>query len=420
MIMKRNLLFSFSLLLSLFFVSCEREISFENGGVPGVVTGGGSAGGSAQYDFDGGTSTCTGATLAGTFTAGTPTTAANTVTLQVTVDSIGTWTVATSTINGVSFSGSGTFTTTGAQTITLNATGTPINAGPYNFTPGAGNCAFTVTVAPAVVNVTGNFKAKIDGTQWVADRIAQGARMNGIINLTGLGIDRKVIAMTIMDSGVHQYTLYYDNTSLNVGAYTDSNSASSIAFSTNAGSTPGETGGFLNITSIDEANKKMSGTFGFKAKRLVDNTYRDITEGSFTNISYITTLAPGNATDTFTSKVDGVTFTPSAVNGTIITLPNNSIAINGSDATGVRTVAIYFPTDIITGTYNIGSLGDLYYGQYNATASNFLMSSSGTLEILFHDPVAKRVRGRFSFAASELIGTQTAQITEGYFAVTYQ
>jgi|GEM_PF-241975 len=419
--MKNHLLsVTILLFLSLFIISCEREISIENGGVPGVNTGGGSAGGSAQYSFDGGTAACTGAALSGTFTAGTTVTAANSVALSVTVDSIGSWTVTTSTVNGVSFSGSGNFTVTGAQTIVLNASGTPTTAGTYNFTPGANNCAFSVTVAPGAIPVTGDFRAKIEGVQWVADKYAQCARMNNIINITGLGLDKKTITITIQDSGVHNYTLAWDNTSLGAGAYQDSALADITAFTSNAGTSPSQAGGNVNITSINEVTKTMSGTFSFKAVRQITGETRTITEGVFNNIPYITSLPPTASTDTFNVKIDGVAFSPVSVFGIKNTIGLSNIAISGSDASGTKTVGVYFPVDVTPGTYTIGIAFSDYFGQYNINSTTYLSSTTGTLEILFHDPATKRVRGRFNFSA-ELFptGGSPAQLTEGYFAVTY-
>lgn len=88
---------------------------------------------------------CTGATPAGTYVAGTALTSANTITLNVTVNTLGPWTVTTApAVNGIIFSGTGTFTTTGAQTIVLTASGTPSAGGTFTFTvTGATNtCTF--------------------------------------------------------------------------------------------------------------------------------------------------------------------------------------------------------------------------------------------------------------------------------------
>jgi hypothetical protein len=125
---------SVPLLLILFFVSCQKETSFEKTST-------------AKYALNGGTGSCPGVSVSGSFTAGTAVTAANTVTISVDVDSIGAYSISTSTINGVSFNGSGVFTREGVQTITLTASGTPTTAGTYDFTPIANGCTFSVTVA---------------------------------------------------------------------------------------------------------------------------------------------------------------------------------------------------------------------------------------------------------------------------------
>src|SRR5258705_7910188 len=109
----------------LFFSSCEREFSFENGGIAVVTDTGIGIGGTALFSLSGGTGSCTGAVASGTYTAGAVLTAANSVTIEANVDSIGTYTISTANINGISFSGAGNFIDTGIQHITLTGTGTP-------------------------------------------------------------------------------------------------------------------------------------------------------------------------------------------------------------------------------------------------------------------------------------------------------
>jgi hypothetical protein len=106
---------------------------------------GGGGGGTSVF-----TVTCTAAVPAGTYVAGTALTAANTITLNVNVTTIGTWNVTTApAVNGVIFSGTGTFTLVGAQTIVLTGTGTPAAAGAFTFTvtgataPCTFQCTFT-------------------------------------------------------------------------------------------------------------------------------------------------------------------------------------------------------------------------------------------------------------------------------------
>ena len=106
------------------------------------------AGGNATFTIN-----CTGAVPAGTYVAGTPLTAANTITLNVNVTVIGTWSVTTApAVNGIIFSGSGTFATTGANTIVLTGSGTPTAAGTHTFTVtgGTATCTFQCTTTAPI------------------------------------------------------------------------------------------------------------------------------------------------------------------------------------------------------------------------------------------------------------------------------
>jgi hypothetical protein len=102
----------------------------------------------ATYALSGSPGNCTAATVNGTYTAGTALTASNTAVINVNVTSPGIYTIATTTVNGISFSASGTFNITGPQQVTLNGTGTPTAAGPFNYpVSGGGNsCGISVTV----------------------------------------------------------------------------------------------------------------------------------------------------------------------------------------------------------------------------------------------------------------------------------
>lgn len=133
------------LLLLLFgalsFASCQKELNFPSTSILTPGTGGGSA----KFKFAGGANSCTGALISGTYNAGTALNNQNTITLKVTVDSIGSYTLATANINGVIFSGSGEFTSTGSQNIILTGSGTPVTAGSFNFIPGFAGCAFSIS-----------------------------------------------------------------------------------------------------------------------------------------------------------------------------------------------------------------------------------------------------------------------------------
>jgi hypothetical protein len=102
----------------------------------------------ATFVLSGSPGNCTGAAVSGTYTAGTALTPSNKVVINVNVLSPGNYSIATTAVNGISFSASGTFNTTGPKQVTLTGTGTPAAPGPFNYPlTGSGNtCMFSVTV----------------------------------------------------------------------------------------------------------------------------------------------------------------------------------------------------------------------------------------------------------------------------------
>jgi hypothetical protein len=103
----------------------------------------------AVFTLDGAPNGCTSFAVAGTYMAGTVTSASNTVTLNVNVTTTGTYAIATNTLNGITFSKTGTFTVTGAQTIVLTASGTLGVAGTFIFKPNVTTtCDFSIIVQP--------------------------------------------------------------------------------------------------------------------------------------------------------------------------------------------------------------------------------------------------------------------------------
>jgi uncharacterized protein (DUF2147 family) len=139
--------------------TCEFSVTVTAAGPP--------PGGSAVF-----TVACTGATPTGTYVAGTALTASNSITLNVNVTTVGSWSVTTApAVNGMTFSGTGTFTNTGAQTIALTATGTPTAAGTFTFTvTGAtATCTFQCTVTSVLIpdyfprTINSNWSYQYDG-----------------------------------------------------------------------------------------------------------------------------------------------------------------------------------------------------------------------------------------------------------------
>lgn len=144
-----------------------------------VVPPGGGA--PATFTLDGAPNTCTGAaaSVAGTYAVGVALTPANTAELNVNVTKTGSYNISTTTSNGITFTSSGAFLTTGPQTIPLVASGTPINAGTTNIPVDIGTniCSFTLTVITPIVT-TGDYFPLTLNSWWSYDD-ADGIFVNG-------------------------------------------------------------------------------------------------------------------------------------------------------------------------------------------------------------------------------------------------
>jgi len=112
---------------------------------------GGTSGGTSTYSLKATGNNCSIDSVAGNYNTTVALTNANTIAIKVDVSKIGTWSLTTGTVNGMRFSGNGTFTNTGAQTIVLNGNGTPldINVSDFEITAGTTTCNFYIPVIGA-------------------------------------------------------------------------------------------------------------------------------------------------------------------------------------------------------------------------------------------------------------------------------
>lgn len=135
-----------------------------------VMPNAASSGGTAVYSLKDNTGNCLGSTPSGTYTQGVVLTSSNKVDIQVNVTTVGTWNITTASVGGFAFSGSGTFTATGLQTITLTGSGTPTASGVQTFavTVGSATCNFNITVAAGTAPPpnTGDYFPRTVGSHW--------------------------------------------------------------------------------------------------------------------------------------------------------------------------------------------------------------------------------------------------------------
>jgi hypothetical protein len=83
---------------------------------------------------------------------------------------------------------------------------------------------------------------------------------------------------------------------------------------------------------------------------------------------------------------------------------------------------LVFPNTITPGTYNYSWLDSTFRGQYiknnNADGSG-IFGGDGSVTIISHDKVNKKIVGTFAFTASAIMANETHNITEGSFSVSY-
>ena len=107
-----------------------------------------SAGTSAVFSLLTSGTDCMDFEVNGTYQKGTALNSSNKVDIEVDVTTIGLYTITSTATNGMTFSSSGAFSTTGPQTVTLSGSGTPNNEGSITIpvTAGSSSCSFKVDV----------------------------------------------------------------------------------------------------------------------------------------------------------------------------------------------------------------------------------------------------------------------------------
>jgi len=245
----------------------------------------------AVFTLAGAPNACTTPAIAGTYSAGTALSSANTVTLTVNVTTAGSYNITTGAVNGMTFSGSGLLST-GTSTIVLTGTGTPTTATSSTFTPSVSgsSCTFSITVTGAATDF---IRAKIDGvmTTFNEDIYAVNDNSSGVAALVIEGsqsattmnplISLGIISASGASIGVGNYNVNQIMSGIILGAdYYDAAGTDFFAGTDPLGTT--QTPGFsIQITSATAT--RLTGTFSGTLK---DNNgagpgVKVVTEGSF-------------------------------------------------------------------------------------------------------------------------------------------
>jgi hypothetical protein len=268
------------------------------------------------------------------------------------------------------------------------------------------------------VALSGDFRAQINGVQWIAADATKGASMlAGLINITGISSDNKQLSITLTDTIPGVYTL--DQASSSYAAYADNDSSDIYAFSTNQGGDTTQAGGQALITGIDRVNKTITGTFSFKLFREIDGHQKTVANGVFYKLPYVSSLPAASKTDTINGKIDGAVWVGQSIDAQ--SSSGSQLAIIGSLLDGTRTVGLIMPSGATAGAHTLSVSTTDYIGLYSPTPGVNLASSSGVVTILSNNTTTQRIRGNFQFRASDPLGgtTPSHDLTSGFFSVYY-
>lgn len=370
-------------------LSCEKELSEENGLLPGSGnSNGGSSSGTASFTLEGAPGTCNNHIVSGTYVTGVALSSTNAAVIYANVSVIGTYTISTATINGITFSGSGIFTATGSQQVLLIGSGTPVAAGTFNFKPGTNWCSFPVTVTAGGANTA-------SGTLDCAGVVLGGVYTQGIDLTT---TNTLTIPVNVTTAGTYS----------------------------------------INSTTSNGASFSGSGTVAVGAQSIVlTGSGTPVNSGAVTfaisfgasTCSVPVTFLPGTPppTDYFRVKIDGVAKTFNAdLDGDItpLLLPN-SVAVSGypvSGSTEYLDITVNSVNPITAGTYMhpFGvSFSTSYYRDANGDGWQPADNSAPAFSVVVTSITATRITGTFSGQYKDLNGTGTNSkiFTEGAFSV---
>lgn len=131
-----------------------------------------------------------------------------------------------------------------------------------------------------VVNPTASFTCKINGQQWTAiTRVTRkendkfiisgtGSLGSDVLNITTFGIEKKTYTLSPIDGKVEFSATFTMDTQTTDSIYQALT-------------------GTVTITALDTINKKISGTFQFRAGKVINpSLIKEVTNGSFNNLTY--------------------------------------------------------------------------------------------------------------------------------------
>lgn len=346
--------------------------------------------GPAAFTLAGTPGNCTGAIVNGTYATSVPLGVNNTVTIAIDVTTIGTYNIST-TFQGMTFSGSGAFTTTGVQTVTLNGSGTPTTGGVNTvpITAGSSTCNFQVTVSSPAVGTISCGSAVVGGLY--------------VVSTAMVATDTVLLQVNVTTAGAYNIT---------------TNTVNGFSFS-----------GSGVFAATGNQTVKLTGVGTPSA---AGNTMFTVTFGS-SNCTFSVTVDPsGTSSDLNWQFIQGGTTYGGTTTGAFEASYGglNSISIQGTSISPNSDYSFVLQLSksgsMSTGTFSSSSLTNtVLFTVINFVAMQTTFSSSSgdgsnlTVNLTTYDPVGKIVQGNFSGTAKDASGT-IVNITGGTFKAQIQ
>jgi len=288
----------------------------------------------------------------------------------------------------------------------------------------------------------GEFRASVDGTEFIADAVTAVLSTSNLLAITGVKAGTgESISLAVENAAVGTFSIDAGGGNQNNGIYFDASGSLPnpyIAIGISGGA------GQVTITEIDATAQTMTGTFSFNAFRIAidadGNPVLDgsgnpvlesvsVTAGAFNGIEYTVDDSGGGGgggtvDDEFFARVDGAELVEETITVTQNTISEVPIVtIIAENAIG-ETIRLDIPEILGTGTFSMESISDgtKLIGVYqNGTTGPSLTSNPGLITITEFDSDAGRLSGTFMFTGTDplLLDPTVVEITAGSFSVSY-
>ena len=285
----------------------------------------------------------------------------------------------------------------------------------------------------------GQFRAKIDGQEFIATTVSATLSENDKLTLKGTTSSGESITLVVKDLFDSEYIL--GNVDLGAAwAFYEEVLDSGLPYSTSQSQ---EAMGNLRFSEIDRVGKKLSGTFKFIGKRVqLDETGMpvmgsdgqpvmedvEITNGAFNSIDFTVEGEGGGDGDTrvneFYASVSDVDFIPVSITVSEPIVGNkHMLKIEARNAEN-ELIRIDVPKDLGIGRFNFESMSDgtKLIGIFKKDGGQNLTSHNGNLNISEFDLEEGVLVAAFKFQAKDPLGVErgSKSIRDGQMKIYFE